>query len=404
MTFIPFDHKRQQWPVGHGFFHSGSITIPDQTFRYVYDCGSKGRGCPNILKQQIKNYIGGTFAGLDRKEIDLLVLSHFHTDHINGVVLLRQNAHVQTIVVPFLDAELRLASLLQLEVEADSFMEWKSVADVIVDPRMAFNGTRVVEIEADERDESPDLDPVVSNGINIGQRPTYGHQTVFHAHTNKLPYWEFKFYVQKNPKLAVSLIGGILSRLGDASADDFFKRVKAAGGLSLNDWKEIRNEYTSNPAIKGQNAISLCMYAGPVTATQPLIPIRHYLHYANSSYCMNHHHDDDERLGWLGTGDADLHDNGVFSQFCGHYKTQLERIDTMSVPHHGAEGYFHPLLAGFACRYIITGPTNNPNNYHPSDAVLKCLEMNLVDWNIVTGDETTCVFDRFKGVLNIYSP
>ena len=67
----------------------------DSAFRFVYDCGSSR----NIKK--LEKEINSAF----KKDecIDLLFISHFDNDHVNGLKHLLNRCHVETVVLPYLE-------------------------------------------------------------------------------------------------------------------------------------------------------------------------------------------------------------------------------------------------------------------------------------------------------------
>jgi hypothetical protein len=108
-------HSREQRPVGQGFFHSSCIRAasPNDTsfaceppFRqgdmlYIYDCGTMLR-----YKAALTREIGYICHTAKNKKIDLLFISHFRVDHVNGLPRLldcKSGLHVDTIVMPLID-------------------------------------------------------------------------------------------------------------------------------------------------------------------------------------------------------------------------------------------------------------------------------------------------------------
>ena len=63
--------------VGQGLFYTGSIFDGKNTYNFVYDCGGEIR----YINHAVKSFFGG----IVDKGVDLIVLSHLHEDHINGV-------------------------------------------------------------------------------------------------------------------------------------------------------------------------------------------------------------------------------------------------------------------------------------------------------------------------------
>ena len=87
-------------PVGHGcfcserFYEDGGQNV----FNVVYDCGSK-----TLAQQDLYSLTDAEF--VNDSEIDILFISHFHDDHINGVDHLLSRCKVKKVVVPFVGQE-----------------------------------------------------------------------------------------------------------------------------------------------------------------------------------------------------------------------------------------------------------------------------------------------------------
>lgn len=91
--------------VGQGLFATGSLTESaghhiwhdEPQFTWVYDCGSSSGKAPistSILQMQERLAA--------RPVIDMLVLSHFDSDHVNGVASLLSTFRVETLVLPYI--------------------------------------------------------------------------------------------------------------------------------------------------------------------------------------------------------------------------------------------------------------------------------------------------------------
>lgn len=98
-------------PVGHGLFYSGVIKARErggEPFTFVYDCGGKDP------VGQFKEF----WAPLKKEHrgirLTLLVISHFHKDHISGVLDLIKAAKPKFVVMPYLSLAERVAHVAML--------------------------------------------------------------------------------------------------------------------------------------------------------------------------------------------------------------------------------------------------------------------------------------------------
>lgn len=97
--------ERYHYPIGQGIFSAQIIRADEERYVCVYDCGSTN-GSKNIPKYA---------KDLDKKadgKIDLLVISHFDADHVNGVKELDNIFEIEKIVIPYLSLQERILFLL----------------------------------------------------------------------------------------------------------------------------------------------------------------------------------------------------------------------------------------------------------------------------------------------------
>jgi len=83
--------------VGQGIFYTGILNYENRKLSFVYDCGSS-----TLNNSELSNRIKVFIKGLSKDTIDLLVVSHFHEDHINGLDILLNNKRVKIVVIPYM--------------------------------------------------------------------------------------------------------------------------------------------------------------------------------------------------------------------------------------------------------------------------------------------------------------
>lgn len=96
--------------VGQGLFYTSIIRLNRagrNCFTFVYDCGTTSKN--KWLKQEIRDFADSLPKKNNQKPVvDLLVISHFHADHINGLQELLKKVSVNTVVLPYTPPDLLL--------------------------------------------------------------------------------------------------------------------------------------------------------------------------------------------------------------------------------------------------------------------------------------------------------
>lgn len=155
---------RTQWAVGQGFFHTGALYADGKPFIYVFDCGARGNTKTGTettkerlqleidkFAESLKHYWfprynpywqhwqkvhyppqelhdrGAIFIGTPFEEewlpifqkqqstkpsIDIVYISHFDNDHINGLDYLLDKTTIKEISIPYTSAAKRFIDLL----------------------------------------------------------------------------------------------------------------------------------------------------------------------------------------------------------------------------------------------------------------------------------------------------
>lgn len=130
MPTFRFKHLRQQWPVGHGFFHTALVQLDRETYRYVYDCGAETF---ETINSQINRYASNEAMEGRGNSIDMLVVSHFHNDHIKGLPHFLSLFNVKKLVIPYLEEDDKLVALAGLA--AHGAETWTLLSGLLIEPR-----------------------------------------------------------------------------------------------------------------------------------------------------------------------------------------------------------------------------------------------------------------------------
>ena len=90
---------RTIWPVGHGAFYTEVFHAPGGPI-VVYDCGGKDT---QIIQKNINSFLSSLPQVNGKPIVDMVFISHFHNDHINGLKYLLNNADVKNLIIPQID-------------------------------------------------------------------------------------------------------------------------------------------------------------------------------------------------------------------------------------------------------------------------------------------------------------
>lgn len=102
--------------VGHGTFFSGLVLDKWHagSFSWIYDCGSKRT---TRIDQEITSLEGWKQWP---EQVDLLVLSHFDDDHVNGVERLLRSTKARVLALPYMDVGHSLACAASVRTDSCS--------------------------------------------------------------------------------------------------------------------------------------------------------------------------------------------------------------------------------------------------------------------------------------------
>lgn len=240
------------WPVGQGLFYTGEIKSEGKAFNFVYDCG----GNESIITKMVDKYIP-----YSDKYIDMLVISHFDNDHINGLPLLLKKVNkINKLFIPYCgDIASYLLLVSYIYGNGSSFSN--KINDIIL--------VRTSELEEENRlidFEELRLENVLDETYRIDNIRVSTMDTSSSS-INLRAIWQFKLYnTFLKGKISVDIIKQKIDKLITE------KKCTSLGELLLNhlddiinDLKDIYKPYvSSNLRNSKHNQASLCLYHSPL--------------------------------------------------------------------------------------------------------------------------------------------
>lgn len=397
-------HSRIQHGVGQGSFHSATVEFSAtgrHRFDYVFDCGALkyAKLSPEFQYALKRVSLTKRAPGGNKAVLDLMVLSHFDADHMNGAQSLVKRYAVDRIVLPYLGVE-ELALIIASQADAidkDTLKELHGLANGVGKlwkrpVTMVKTGPRKTEervFSDDPQREPPDAErsepprtqefphPVSVVLESTGAAPgtvmldednlVVGSSSAGRHDTWKLRFWNRGLHATLGELILRSLkhIGFPVEALSDKAEgaqaiitwlDTKPVTVRAKRGqgrtqtskpkgnrdLAIEAYREAITEFA--PAWMNEasgdclaNFLSLGLYSGPGFRLSRIIRKEHHDSY--QQYCRHCYSRSEREVvlpGWIGTGDAPLGEPGIWQDFERHYKRELPQTQTVVVPHHGA--------------------------------------------------------------------
>lgn len=380
--------------IGQGLFYSGLIKnhSDDETFSFIYDCGSERVATRPVEINTILNDFSKSNIG--SRSVDLLVMSHYHRDHLNGILQLikKQKITVKRVVMPYLYKELSLLPLLEsFEMEKEDFRllfdfysnpdQWLFDHGIKVILKIAFTDNVELPGEPITSDIIDDTIKYESNEMYIqnGYRGSFTLYTRFNISfsLNNHNYWRFQFACLDLPEVDQyqNLLKKEWAKLTQPNTTENY----------LLKLLELRKTLKPNNIRKMINRTSVIMMHYPHYTK---VPILHCLEIINTQFFTRLVNGNIQAPITLLTGDINLNINEVLP-FNDFIKTNKPLITLY--PHHGSSNsennipYFKNLDSAI---YVISYGCKNRHG-HPNQEVL----------DEITNIVKVCEQSSFKYVL-----
>ena len=361
--------------VGEGLFVTGLIEKNGRRFRYVYDCGSHNKKPLEDGIEQFKAQLQ------DGEKINLLVISHLHKDHFNGIFNLLKDGdiHVGLLVMPYLYEFITNEAIIDYIIDYDEDDNIEEFRKFIKSPEkwLFEHGVNTIlesrfmrRVHTSDEDTKSELiakELQDSSGLIINHKATKLHYKKSNTSSNKVIFTcdPIKANLSIDRSIHIDFMNLKLKREGydyKKTITEFAKKHDLISLLNqVGEIDQIKKYLKHNGiSVNGKfiNRTSVVMGISNVTnARFPAIVL---------------------------TGDIEIQDNEkkLLNEFVeNHLKTTSTTKLTILYPHHGA--YSKPTLetlshfAKYHVLYVIS--YGKINSYkHPSAEVVNTLNDNLL--------------------------
>ncbi|HLN94435.1 MAG TPA: MBL fold metallo-hydrolase [Flavobacterium sp.] len=377
------------YPVGQGCFYVGDLRLKGQKFVFVYDCGTDTGG--TFLQDSISDF------KRKHQKIDLLIISHFHEDHVSGVQDLLAGIRCDRILIPYYTPIERLllassnpnATPNYLAFLADPISFLTNIADVGEVILVGGNDETDGEQPSSDKplpvfdkvfrleiiNQNPQEDENFKNAVLELEGPHRFSNKLYLSQSPKLSLsgvWEFVFYVKKFDSAAVTAfrnaVDNLLSPLpGGGELRDLFSptNIKKTHGLY------------STHIIGNINYTSLCLYHRPVDRCRSIY-LNGLLVLRYSGFMRNN------LSGTLLTGDSFLRQSADFNNFCLHFgASRIAETYFFQLPHHGSAGNWNILPNTLKDIPFFVVNHGFKRRHHPSNTVIENINRSSTYKNVL---------------------
>lgn len=360
----------------------------------------------NALVRDFNGHVG-------TNTIDMLCISHFDGDHVNGLKELLSVFSIKHLFLPYLPLSKRLEIVCKLDLDAvgsteamlftldpPGFLANRDLVNRVqqivyvrggeqggdnpsIDiedlPKNSFSSEDKSKIENQGKNDSADGEyaPIFTEGWRISTS-TVSHSTPLTLH---MKLWEFVFYNKELPSGVTSKSGKFLAEVQEDIKEILVKWDLISGPpKDVEGWrKDLRECYSKHfgSRSKERNDISLCLYSAPL---EPFIHRQCSIYSSpRSSLGSAHTHISIASSGATGlllTGDISL-DATELGKMESHFTpSRWANIHVMQIPHHGSR---HSWQFGNAeyCKHqysIFCVPNFDKSRNHPSESVVEDLK------------------------------
>lgn len=403
--------------IGQGLFYSGKITfqsnnMPSSFFNFIYDCGTLSQ--QKFLKKEISEY---KLLNLQNNDINLLIISHLHSDHINGLKDLLENTNTGTVVLPYLNPFERILLSIyskgprwyfEFISNPSNFLNKKGVKNIIylsrgenikfTPPEINNNINNEVEfptemkLNFEKMEDDDDTKKYVKSYDNLSDWNVKFKKDSYPAQLTS--FWQFFFYTSPIDKKKLNAFQSEVERIqSESSITEILRDENKRNHLKEMYKKRIREKinFTSLSCLHGpiyllpfvdyKNELNLGLW--------PFHLFPHDFHFfKESNYIYREIYNDYSRIfhdfkNFLNLRSysflmGDINSIFEWDNLKIRYQRLFRNIQSLQIPHHGSRHSWNneiPLEVG-PCYYIISAGLRNRFR-HPDPQVIQNISQNL---------------------------
>ncbi len=346
--------------IGQGAFYSERHIINDKEFTIVYDCGST-----TLKGEKLKTKINSVFPR--GHTIDILFISHLHSDHINGIDFLKKNYTIKSVVLPFINNDTKI--LLKI---SNYLNDGNTETQIIDDPKKYFGGkTKVILVDETVID-------LQSNGVNLqsgktilnlGSSASVPSGSVIICRVKSYKWYFIPFNYKDDIKKKQFLESLKKDNLSFSDLDTLEKVVT----------HKVKLRKIYNSIDRDLNVNSLILFSGKGSKLETNC-------YTEKHHLFSPHFFNKIDSGCIYFGDINLNQKDIVEDIECKLVKVLPYVGIIQVPHHGSVLSFDKsVLAKFKnikCAVFSFGTTNTYG--HPSESVISEILSNSIFPYLVT--------------------
>lgn len=401
--------------IGQGLFYSGRFDFQSErgmksTYNFIYDCGTKSKR--TFIEKEIVEY---KTLKLQKKEIELLMISHLDSDHVNGLDELLENTWTHYVILPYLSPIERLIISIQGEApeppwyfdflsNPTQYLKNHGVENIIYITRGKDSEytppeeSRFVEFEISDQMKM-DFEKMSDDNATRKKAESEDNVSTGNVMFKKddrpailSRIWQFFFFTAP---IQVEKLKKFLSEVEE------FKRDESIHEIISNKTKRDRLKEIYKKTIKENlNITSLACLHGPISQfpfidnkfsslypfTSPFPSTRYFNHrmyeyYREFLHKWSHEfrhriYDYLERVYYFLLGD--INSTSEWEHIQTRYSKFFRCIHTFQIPHHGSGLYWNNAIPHEIgpCDYILSAGLHNTHK-HPDLEVIQNISESL---------------------------